>query len=152
MKTLFLFLCVCFIPFSQSSITRAAASRLSEPADVFVRLPSEPSILQTSDHGGTIESKYDGFQKATIVTLRKMRISCGGVQGLESTIKDLCTSFSVSLHAPGLQLNHIRSVKVQFIFETKDWDRRHPVDERELIVVADQQTLNWAGWIWSHRP
>lgn len=95
----------------------------------------------TLDHGGKIEAKYDGFAHETVVTLKKMRITCGGVRGLQSTLKQTCVSLVASLHCPGAQLNYVRYAKLQLIFETKDWDKRHPLDERELFVVADGQRL-----------
>ncbi len=30
---------------------------------------------------------------------------------------------------------------MQLTFATKDWDQRHPLDQRELSVVADGETL-----------
>ncbi len=93
------------------------------------------------DHGGKIETKYDGFNHETVVTLKKMRITCGGANGLRSTLKQTCVSMVASLHCPGTQLDYVRYAKFQLIFETKDWDKRHPLDERELLVVADGQRL-----------
>lgn len=87
------------------------------------------------DHGGKIESKYDGFNHETVVSLKKMRVACGG------PTKQTCISFATSLHCPGLQLDYVRYVKLQLIFETKDWQRRHSLDERELFVVADGERL-----------
>lgn len=87
------------------------------------------------DHGGKIESKYDGFNHETVVSLKKMRVACGGPS------MQACISFAASLHCPGVQLDYVRYVKLQLIFETKDWDRRHPLDERELFVVADGERL-----------
>ncbi|HKY30656.1 MAG TPA: hypothetical protein VJM12_22180 [Pyrinomonadaceae bacterium] len=88
-----------------------------------------------SDHGGKIESKYDGFNHETVVMLKKMKVSCGG------PTKQTCVSLVASLHCPGVQLDYVRYVKLQIIFETKDWDRRHPLNERELFVVADGERL-----------
>ena len=88
-----------------------------------------------SDHGGKIESKYDGFNHETVVTLKKMKVACG------SATMQTCVSLVASLHCPGVQLDYVRYVKLQLIFETKDWDRRHPLNERELFVVADGERL-----------
>lgn len=99
---------------------------------------SEPNSF---DHGGKIETKYDGFNHETVVTLKKMRITCGGAKGLQSTFEQTCISLVASLHCPGNQLDYVRYAKLQLIFETKDWDKRHPLDERELFVVADKQRL-----------
>lgn len=97
---------------------------------------SEPNF-STLDHGGKIETKYDGFNHETVVTLKKMRITCGGARGLQSTLEQTCVSLVASLHCPGKQLDYVRYAKLQLIFETKDWDKRHPLEERELFVVAD---------------
>lgn len=101
---------------------------------------SEPNSA-TLDHGGKIETKYDGFNHETVVTLQKMRVNCGGAKGLKSTLEQTCVSLVASLHCPGKQLEYVRYAKLQLIFETKDWDKRHPLDERELFVVADGRTL-----------
>lgn len=103
-------------------------------------LPSvngRPWAHTPSDHGGKIESKYDGFNHETVVSLKKMRVMCGGLT------KQTCVSFATSLHCPGVQLDYVRYVKLQLIFETKDWDKRHPLDERELFVVADGERLKF---------
>lgn len=91
---------------------------------------------QTVDHGGKIESKYDGFSQETVVTLNKMRITCGSVN-----FKDACVSFVAALHCPGVQLDYVRYVRLQLIFQTRDWDGRHPLDQRQLSVVADGETV-----------
>jgi len=96
-------------------------------------------ILQTSDHGGKIEAKYDGFSHETVITLKKMRVSCDIAKGLQT--KGVCVSVSAALHAPGKQLDYVRHATVQVIFETKNWDQRHPLTERELSVVADGETI-----------
>ncbi len=95
----------------------------------------------TLDHGGKIETKYDGFNHETVVTLKKMRINCEGARGLRSTLKQTCVSLVASLHCPGKQLDYVRYAKLQLVFDTKDWDNRHPLEERELFVVADGQRL-----------
>jgi hypothetical protein len=96
---------------------------------------------QTIDHGGKIESKYDGFNHEMVISLRKMRVTCGGGKGFGTTLKDTCVSVAASLHAPGKQLDFVRYAKLQLIFETKNWDRRHTLDQRELSVVANGETL-----------
>lgn len=107
---------------------------------------SVPSLFASTaslpdDHGGQIESRYDGFTYETVITLKKMRVNCGKVKGLESPIREACVSIVVSLHCPGKQLDYVRQARLQIIFETKDWDRRHPLDQRQLVAVADGQTL-----------
>lgn len=115
------------------------------PKSLNPSLAKSPSVSEPNssplDHGGKIETKYDGFNHETVVTLKKMRITCGGAKGLQSTLEQTCVSLVASLHCPGKQLDHVRYAKLQLVFETKDWDRRHPLDERELFVVADGQRL-----------
>lgn len=119
------------IGLTQSKTTPSATSTSSSA-------PLVPGVL---DHGGKIETKYDGFNHETVVTLKKMRITCGAAKGIQSVLKDTCVSFVASLHCPGKQLDYVRYAKLQLIVETKDWDRRHPPDERDLIVVADGERL-----------
>jgi hypothetical protein len=97
--------------------------------------------LQTPDHGGQIESRYDGFNYETIVTLRKMRITCGNPKGVPNTLKDTCVNIEASLHCPGIQLDHVGYARLQLVFEAKDWDRRHPLGQRDLVAVADEESL-----------
>jgi len=108
-------------------------------------LPADPTALPAPllqvDHGGKIETKYDGFDHETVVPLQKMRVTCGGAKGMQSTLKDTCVSLLASLHCPGQQLDYVRHARLQLIFETKDWTKRHPLDERDLIVVADGERL-----------
>ncbi len=90
------------------------------------------------DHGGKIVSKYDGFGHETVVTLRKMNVTCAK---LHENLKQSCISILAVLHCPGVQLDYVSQVTLQVIFETKDWDQRHPLDQRDLSVVADGETL-----------
>lgn len=99
------------------------------------------SMPRTVDHGGKIDTKYDGFNYETVVTLKKMRVTCGAAKGLQSTFHDTCVSFVASLHCPGVQLDYVRYAKLQLIFESKSWEGGHAHDERELIVVADGESL-----------
>ena len=55
--------------------------------------------------------------------------------------KDACVSLSASLHCPGTQRNYVRYAKLQLIFETKEWDKRHALEDRDLVVVVDTTTL-----------
>jgi len=96
------------------------------------------TYLQTADHGGKIDSKYDGFSHETIVTLNKMRITCGNVK---ENFKETCVSFVAALHCPGIQLDYVRYASLQLVFQTKGWDQRHPLGQRQLSVVADGETL-----------
>jgi hypothetical protein len=93
---------------------------------------------QPVKHGGKIETKYDGFNYETIMRLQKMKVSC---DGFKDKFKDACVSIEVSLHCPGTQLNYVKYVMLQVIFENKDWVRFHPPDQRDLLVVTDTETL-----------
>ena len=89
-------------------------------------------------HGGQIFSRYDGFNHETLVTLKKMKVTCTGTRG---NFKDACISIVATLHCPGVQLDYVRYATLQLVFETKDWDQRHALDQRELSVVANGETL-----------
>lgn len=91
-----------------------------------------------ASHGGKIESTYDGFSHETVMTLQKMRISCNGIK---NTFKDACVSMMVSLHCRGVQAFHVNYVTLQLMFETKAWDQRHAIDQRQLSVVVNNETL-----------
>ena len=94
------------------------------------------------EHGGRIESKYDGFSHETIITLKKMKVTCDGTKG---NFKDGCVSVKASLHCPGIQLDYVRYARIEVIFQFKEWDQRHPVDQRELSVVVDGETIRLGG-------
>jgi hypothetical protein len=98
----------------------------------------KPQGQQAPNHGGKIETKYDGFNYETTMRLRKMKVSC---DGFRDKFKDSCVSIEVALHCPGTQLNYVRNVTVQVVFENKDWVHFHPPDQRELLVVTDAETL-----------
>jgi len=95
---------------------------------------------QVVKHGGKIESRYDGFTYETLMRLKKMKVQCSSFRD-SFDYKNYCVSIDVTLHCPGTQLNFVRDVSLQVIFETKDWGLRHPVDQRELSVVADGETF-----------
>ncbi|HEX5834756.1 MAG TPA: hypothetical protein VFY34_12930 [Pyrinomonadaceae bacterium] len=90
------------------------------------------------DHGGKIETKYDGFTYETVVRLKRMKVTC---DGLKDKFKDACVSMEITLHCPGTQLNYVKQVKLQIFFENKDWVHLHPHDQRDLSVVIDSETL-----------
>lgn len=96
------------------------------------------AIPQTLDHGGKIQARYDGFNHETVIELRKMRIVCGSDNGLQT---ETCVNVAATLHAPGKQLDFVRYATLQLIFETKDWDRRHSPDQRDLAVVANGERI-----------
>jgi len=95
----------------------------------------------TVKHGGKIESRYDGFNYETLAQLRKMKVSCDGARDMFN--KDECVSIDVTLHFPGSQFNYVRNVTLQVIFENKDWVRIHPLEQRDLSISTDSQTLRF---------
>lgn len=109
-----------------------SAVLLFQPAGA---LPQEPKPI---NHGGKIETKYDGFNYETIMRLRKMKVSC---DGFKDKFKDACVSIEVALHCPGTQLHYVRHVTLQVVFENKDWVHLHPPDQRDLTIVTDTETL-----------
>ena len=98
----------------------------------------KPQSAEPIKHGGKIETKYDGFNYETVMRLRKMKVNC---DGLKDKFKDACVSIEVSLHCPGTQINYVRDVMLQVVFENKDWVHFHAPDQRELVVVIDTETL-----------
>ena len=102
-----------------------------------VALSNRPPAPQSPTHDGKIESKYDGFNHQTIISLKKMKITCGSLRG---NFKEACVSLTATLHCPGIQLDYVREASLQVIFQTKDWDQRHSLEQRDLSVVADGQT------------
>lgn len=97
-----------------------------------------PQEQQPVKHGGKIETKYDGFNYETVMRLKKMKVNC---DGLKDKFKDACVSIEVALHCPGTQVNYVKQVKVQVVFENKDWVHFHPPDQRDLTVVTDTETI-----------
>jgi hypothetical protein len=99
-----------------------------------------PQQQKPIDHGGKIETKYDGFTYETVMRLKRMKVSC---DGLKDKFKDACVSIEVALHCPGTQINYVRNVTLQVVFENKDWVHLHPPDQRDLSVVIDTETLRF---------
>ena len=132
MKRTIIILCFLCVLQSVSGLSTNATSPVNE---------SGVANVGPKDHGAKIESKYDGFNHETVLTLKKMRINCGAVKGLERTLNETCVSFEASLHCPGVQLDYVRYAKLKLIFETKNWIRRHPMGERDLFVVVDGERL-----------
>lgn len=93
------------------------------------------------NHGGKIETRYDGIARETIVALLPMSVTCGGAKGAAGITSGVCVNLSVSLHCPGRQFDYVRYARLRLTFETKDWDKRHPPGERELSAVADGETV-----------
>jgi hypothetical protein len=92
-------------------------------------------------HDGKIETNYDGFNHETVIALKRMSVTCEAVRGMQSTLKGVCVSLQAALHCPGKQLDYVRRATIRFTFESKNWDSRHPADERELSAVADGETV-----------
>ncbi|HYU99270.1 MAG TPA: hypothetical protein VE977_10610 [Pyrinomonadaceae bacterium] len=99
---------------------------------------TEALAAGSDDHGGEIVSKYDGFNHETVVTLKKMKVTCAKPH---ENLKQTCVSILATLHCPGVQLDYVHHVTLQVVFETKDWDQRHPLDQRDLSMVADGETF-----------
>jgi hypothetical protein len=131
-RILFVLTCATFLLAQTAASETRPRNALDENG-----LLAEPRS-QAPDHGGSIESKYDGFSHETVITLRKMRVTCPTIKG---NFKDACVAVVASLHCPGIQLDYVRTATLQLVFETKDWDQRHPLDQRDLAAVADGETL-----------
>ena len=99
--------------------------------------PQSPAPVPAK-HGGKIETKYDGFNYETVMRLRKMKVNC---DGFKDKFKDACVSIEVALHCPGTQVNYVRHVTMQVVFENKDWVHFHPPNQRDLSIVTDAETL-----------
>jgi hypothetical protein len=102
------------------------------------KLSGEPLPLE---HGGKIETAYDGFAHETVITLKRMSVTCEMAKGSESIIKGVCVSLQATLHCPGKQLDYVRRATLRLTFETKNWDARHPPGQRDLSAVADGETV-----------
>jgi hypothetical protein len=111
---------------------------LSCAAILFLPAGAKPQSAEPAKHGGKIETKYDGFTYETVMRLRKMKVNC---DGFKDKFKDACVSIEVALHCPGTQVNYVKHVSVQVVFENKDWVRLHSPDQRDLSIVTDTETL-----------
>jgi len=111
---------------------------LSCTAVLLLPAGARPQSAEPVKHGGKIDTKYDGFNYETVMRLRKMKVNC---DGLKDKFKDACVSIEVSMHCPGTQVNYVKHVTVQVVFENKDWVHFHSPDQRDLSVVTDTETL-----------
>jgi hypothetical protein len=111
---------------------------LSCAAILFQPAGARPQSSELVKHGGKIETKYDGFAYETVMRLRKMKVNC---DGFKDKFKDACVSIEVALHCPGTQVNYVKHVSVQVVFENKDWVRLHSPEQRDLSIVTDTETL-----------
>jgi len=111
---------------------------LSCAAILFQPAGARPQTPEPVKHGGKIETKYDGFNYETVMRLRKMKVNC---DGFKDKFKDACVSIEVALHLPGTQVNYVKYVSVQVVFENKDWVHLHGPEQRDFSVVTDTETL-----------
>ena len=114
----------------------SAAVLVFQPAGVMPQSPQSPPA--PVKHGGKIETRYDGFNYETVMRLRKMKVNC---DGFKDKFKDACVSIEVMLHCPGTQVNYVKHVTLQVMFENKDWVHFHSPDQRYLAIVTDTETL-----------
>jgi hypothetical protein len=122
------------------SLVLGSVLALVHPTAILSQVQSgAPAAQKPINHGGKIESKYDGFTHETVLRLQKMKVTCDGMK--DKFVKDGCVSIEVSLHCPGVQLNYVRNVTLQIMFENKDWIHSHPLDQRDLRVVIDTETF-----------
>ncbi len=114
-------------------VLSCAAVLVFQPAGAKPQTPPVPV-----KHGGKIETRYDGFNYETVMRLRKMKVNC---DGFKDKFKDACVSIEVMLHCPGTQVNYVKQVTLQVVFENKDWVHFHAPDQRDLTLVTDTETL-----------
>jgi len=122
-------------------VTLAAGVCAQDGARRTAPAPQLSGAPMSLDHGGKIETAYDGFARETVVSLKRMSVTCGKAKGAASIKKDVCVSLQAALHCPGKQLEYVRRATLRLTFEAKDWDARHTPNERDLSAVADGQTL-----------
>lgn len=118
-------------------VLSCAAVFLFQPAGARSQGPQRQEPVK---HGGKIDTKYDGFNYETTTRLRKMKVNC---DGFRDKFKDACVSIEVTLHFPGTQLNYVKHVTLQVVFENKDWVHLHAPEQRELAIVIDGETLRF---------
>ena len=100
--------------------------------------PTAGRAQSNPNHGGKIDVSYDGFSHETVMSLQKMRVSCDGIKAMN---KNACVSIAVSLHCLGEQAYKVNHVTLQLMFTTSAWDERHALDQRNLSVVVNNETL-----------
>lgn len=129
-------LCCVLWTFFAAAVCAQEAARPASTAAGQVAAAAPPP-----DHGGRIETSYDGFAHETVVALRRMSVTCEAAKGFESRRKNLCVSMQASLHCPGKQLEYVRRARIRLTFKAKDWDSRHTPEQRDLTAVAGGETL-----------
>jgi hypothetical protein len=132
---MFFTLCCVLATLAAGVCAQDGGARRTAPAPT---LSGEPMPLE---HGGKIETAYDGFAHETVISLKRMSVTCEAGRGMESRFKNLCVRLEAMLRCPGKQLDYVRSATLRLTFEAKDWDVRHTPNERDLSAVADGQTL-----------
>lgn len=103
--------------------------------------PTPSAAPPPLEHGGKIESAYDGFAHETVVELKRMNVTCQVANASGGAVKGLCVTMRAALHCPGKQLDHVRHATLRLTFEAKNWDTRHNPNERNLSAVADGETM-----------
>jgi hypothetical protein len=131
---MFVTLCCVFLTLAAGVCAQEGARRPAPSS----KLSGAPAPLE---HGGKIETAYDGFAHETVVTLKRMSVTCGTAKGSAAIMKGVCVSLQAALHCPGKQLDYVRRATLRFTFEAKNWDARHPLGERDLSAVADGETI-----------
>jgi hypothetical protein len=127
-------LCCVFLTLAAAAVCAQDARRPAAPKASDARPPA-------LDHGGRIDTTYDGFGRETVVALRRMSVTCETAKAAESVVRGVCVSLQAALHCPGKQLDYVRRATVRLTFEAKNWDARHPPEQRELVAVADGETV-----------
>lgn len=134
MKLIFTLCCVFM------TLTAAVCAQSDKGRDARVAQTAAAAPLPL-EHGGKIETNYDGFGHETVVALKRMRVTCEGAKGSERILKGVCVNLEAALHCPGKQLDYVRRATIRLTFESKNWDSRHPLEERDLTAVADGETI-----------
>src|SRR5215218_9479384 len=122
----FVTLCCVFLTLAAGVCAQSGGG--ARRAEQSSKLTGEPLPLE---HGGKIETAYDGFARETVVSLKRMSVTCGTAKGAASMLKSVCVSLQAALHCPGKQLDYVRRATLRLTFEAKNWDARHPVGERD---------------------
>jgi hypothetical protein len=69
------------------------------------------------------------FNYETVMRLRKMKVNC---DGFKDKFKDACVSIEVMLHCPGTQVNYVKQVTLQVVFENKDLGPLPPARSKRI--------------------
>ncbi|HEX8294447.1 MAG TPA: hypothetical protein VF570_22010 [Pyrinomonadaceae bacterium] len=131
----FFTLCCVFATLAAGVCAQGGGSRRN------ARTPAQAPAPPPLKHGGKIETSYDGFAHETVVELKRMSVTCESAKAAAGIVRGLCVSLRVTLHCPGRQVEYVRRATVRLTFESKDWDARHPPNERDLSAVADGETV-----------